>query len=186
MRRDWPGLLLAVVLTLVIIFPLIVVAVWSVSNVWRYPSVVPQELGLKFWHTTLARADVWTSITLSVSLATVVTLISAAICLPAAYAFARLEFPFRNLLFFSFLQARPPSGRLPPHFTAPYSRSQIGKVAVMRDFAFYLEDRFQKFRPGLPSVRRKGQARCEAHIHFFCHSTNCASRSRSGATALTC
>jgi putative spermidine/putrescine transport system permease protein len=102
-RRDWPGILLAVVLTLVIIFPLFVVAVWSVSNVWRYPSVIPQEFGLKFWHSTLARADVWTSISLSVSLATVVTLISAAICLPAAYAFARLDFPFRNLLFFSFL-----------------------------------------------------------------------------------
>ena len=102
-RTDWPGVLLAVVLTLVIIFPLFVVAVWSFSNVWRYPSVIPQEFGLKFWHTTLARADVWTSITMSVSLATIVTLISACICLPAAYAFARLDFPFRNLLFFSFL-----------------------------------------------------------------------------------
>ena len=98
-----PACVLALVLTLVIVFPLFVVAVWSVSNVWRYPSVIPQEFGLKFWHTTLARADVWTSITLSVSLATVVTLLSAVICLPAAYAFARLDFPFRNLLFFSFL-----------------------------------------------------------------------------------
>ena len=40
---------------------------------------------------------------MSVSLATIVTLISACICLPAAYAFARLDFPVRNLLFFSFL-----------------------------------------------------------------------------------
>ena len=65
--------------------------------------MIPQEFGLRYWNMTLARADVWTSITMSVSLATIVTLISACICLPAAYAFARLDFPGRNLLFFSFL-----------------------------------------------------------------------------------
>ena len=65
--------------------------------------MIPQEFGLRYWNMTLARADVWTSITMSLSLATMVTLISACICLPAAYAFARLDFPFRNLLFFSFL-----------------------------------------------------------------------------------
>ena len=102
-RIDWTGVVFALVLSLVIVFPLIVVATWAFSDVWRYPSVLPQEFGLKYWRMTLSRADVWTSITLSVSLATVVTLISAVICLPAAYAFARLEFPGRNLLFFSFL-----------------------------------------------------------------------------------
>jgi putative spermidine/putrescine transport system permease protein len=102
-RIDWTGVVLALVLSLVIVFPLIVVATWAFADVWRYPSVIPQEFGLKFWYATLKRADVWTSITLSVSLATVVTLISAVICLPAAYAFARLDFPGRNLLFFSFL-----------------------------------------------------------------------------------
>lgn len=102
-RIDWTGIFFAVVLTLVIVFPLIVVGTWAFTNVWRYPSVIPQEFGLKFWYQTLARADVWSSITTSLSLATMVTLISAMICLPAAYAFARLDFPGRNLLFFSFL-----------------------------------------------------------------------------------
>jgi putative spermidine/putrescine transport system permease protein len=40
---------------------------------------------------------------MSLSLTTMVTLLSALICLPAAYAFARLDFPGRNVLFFSFL-----------------------------------------------------------------------------------
>ncbi len=102
-RIDWPGVALVLVLSIVIVFPLVVVATWAFADVWRYPSVIPQELGLRYWQMTLARADVWTSITMSLSLATVVTLISAAICLPAAYAFARLDFPFRNVLFFSFL-----------------------------------------------------------------------------------
>jgi putative spermidine/putrescine transport system permease protein len=111
---DWVGLVFAVLLTLTIIVPLIVVGVWSVSNVWRYPSVIPQEFGLRFWHATLARADVWNSITTSITLACVVTALSAVICLPAAFAFARLEFPGRSLLFFSFIagQAFPKFGLL--------------------------------------------------------------------------
>lgn len=102
-RIDWVGIVFAVLLTLAVIFPLLVVGTWAFTNVWRYPSIIPQEFGLRFWNQTLARADVWTSITMSLSLATVVTLLSAAICLPAAYAFARLKFPGRNILFFSFL-----------------------------------------------------------------------------------
>lgn len=102
-RIDWYGIFFAVVLTIVIVFPLVVVGTWAFTNVWRYPAVIPQEFGLKFWNQTLARADVWSSITMSLSLATMVTFLSAVICLPAAYAFARLDFPGRNILFFSFL-----------------------------------------------------------------------------------
>lgn len=102
-RADWVGIGLAVVLTLAVVLPLLVVGTWAFTNVWRYPALIPQEFGLRFWNQTLSRPDVWTSITTSLSLATMVTLISAAICLPAAYAFARLDFPGRNILFFSFL-----------------------------------------------------------------------------------
>ena len=102
-KIDWTGIAFAAVLTLVIVLPLVVVGTWAFTNVWRYPSVIPQEFGLKFWNQTLARADVWSSITMSLTLATTVTLLSAIICLPAAYAFARLDFPGRSILFFSFL-----------------------------------------------------------------------------------
>jgi putative spermidine/putrescine transport system permease protein len=102
-KTDWTGIFFAAVLTLVIVVPLLVVGTWAFTNVWRYPSVIPQEFGMRFWNQTLARADVWTSISMSLSLATIVTLISAVICLPAAYAFARMDFPGRNILFFSFL-----------------------------------------------------------------------------------
>ncbi|WP_193336674.1 ABC transporter permease [Devosia beringensis] len=102
-KIDWTGIAFAAVLTLVIVFPLLVVGTWAFTNVWRYPSVIPQEFGLRFWNQTLARADVWSSISMSLTLAFTVTALSAAICLPAAYAFARLDFPGRNLLFFSFL-----------------------------------------------------------------------------------
>jgi len=113
-RIDWTGIAFAVVLSLVIVLPLVVVGTWAFTNVWRFPALIPQEFGLRFWNQTLARADVWASITMSLSLATVVTLLSAIICLPAAYAFARLDFPGRNVLFFSFLfgQAFPKFGLL--------------------------------------------------------------------------
>ena len=100
---DWTGIVFAVVLTLVIVVPLLVVGTWAFTKVWRFPSVIPQEFGLKFWYQTLARADVWSSITMSLTLATTVTVLSAIICLPAAYAFARLDFPGREILFFSVL-----------------------------------------------------------------------------------
>ncbi|CAN7618378.1 ABC transporter permease subunit [Rhizobium rhizogenes] len=102
-RMDWPGIVFAVVLTVIIVLPLLVVGVWAFSEVWRYPSLVPQQFGLRFWHQTLSRADVWDAVFLSLRLATTVTLLSAVICLPAAYAFARLRFPGRDVLFLSFL-----------------------------------------------------------------------------------
>ena len=113
-RIDLPGIIIATILTLVVVVPLVVVATWSISDVWRYPAVLPQEFGLRYWKMTLARGDVWTSIFMSLKLATMVTLLSALICLPAAYAFARMKFPFRNMLFFSFLvgQAFPKFGLL--------------------------------------------------------------------------
>ena len=79
-RIDWTGIAFAVVLSIVIIFPLIVVGTWAFTNVWRYPAIIPQEFGLRFWGQTLARPDVWSAITTSISLACVVTLLSAIIC----------------------------------------------------------------------------------------------------------
>lgn len=100
---DWVGLLLALSLTLVIAVPLIVVGIWAFADVWRYPSLIPQQFGVRYWFQTLSRYDVWDDIFTSVKLTITVTLLSAVICLPAAYAFARMKFPGRNLLFFSFL-----------------------------------------------------------------------------------
>ena len=102
-RPDVTGIAFSVLLTIVIIFPLLVVCTWAFADVWRFPSVIPQQFGMRYWYATLARVDVWNALWMSIRLSVTVTLLSAVICLPAAYAFARLDFPFRNLLFFSFL-----------------------------------------------------------------------------------
>ena len=113
-RPDWTGIGLAVLLAVVIIGPLLVVGLWAFAEVWRYPSLLPTEWGLRYWHMTLARADVWAALSTSLRLSVVVTALSALICLPAAYAFARIDFPGREALFLSFLavQAFPRFGIL--------------------------------------------------------------------------
>ncbi|MBY5354701.1 ABC transporter permease subunit [Rhizobium leguminosarum] len=105
LRFDWIGLLFACLLTLFIALPLIVVGTWAFTEIWRYPSVIPQQFGLRFWGQTLARPDVWDALFLSLRLTATVTILSAVICLPAAYAFARMRFPGRDILFLSFLSS---------------------------------------------------------------------------------
>jgi putative spermidine/putrescine transport system permease protein len=103
LRRDGLGILLLVTLFIIIIGPMVSVIFWAFTEIWRYPSLVPTQWGLSYWQETLSRADVTSALPLSIGLATVVTLLSAVICLPASYAFARLNFPGRQALLLSFL-----------------------------------------------------------------------------------
>jgi ABC-type spermidine/putrescine transport system permease subunit II len=82
-RPDWMGLALVVTLAIVIIGPMLVVGLWAFAEQWRYPAVVPQQWGLRYWDMTLSRPDVWTALRTSLQLSVVVTVVSAAICLPA-------------------------------------------------------------------------------------------------------
>ncbi len=113
-RPDWIGLALVVTLSIVIIGPMLVVGLWAFAEQWRYPALVPQQWGLRYWEMTLARPDVWTALKTSLQLSFLVTAVSAAICLPAAYAFARMKFWGRDVFFLSFLsiQAFPRFGLL--------------------------------------------------------------------------
>jgi putative spermidine/putrescine transport system permease protein len=103
LRRDAVGLLLFVLLFIVIIGPMISVIFWAFTEQWRYPSLIPTKWGLSYWEETLSRADIVAALPLSIGLATIVTLLSAVICLPASYAFARMKFPGRQALLLSFL-----------------------------------------------------------------------------------
>lgn len=102
-RRDGVSVLLVILLFVVIVGPMLSVIFWAFAEQWRYPSLVPTIWGLSYWQETLSRADVKSALPLSIGLATVVTLLSAVICLPASYAFARMHFPGRQGLLLSFL-----------------------------------------------------------------------------------
>ncbi len=102
-RRESTSLILVIALFIVIIGPMLTVILWAFAERWRYPSLVPTQWGFSFWESTLTRGDVTSAFPLSIGLATVVTFLSAVICLPASYAFARMNFPGRQGFLLSFL-----------------------------------------------------------------------------------
>jgi len=102
-RREGFGVIMMVALFIIIIGPMLSVILWAFAEQWRYPALVPTKWGFLYWAQTLARADIKSALPLSIGLATVVTTLSAVFCLPAAYAFARLDFPGRKTLLLSFL-----------------------------------------------------------------------------------
>ena len=102
-RGNAFGVLALVFLAVFILGPIVTVILWAFTERWRYPSLLPTQWGLSYWSETLSRADISTALPISIALSVVVTLLSAVICLPAAFAFARLKFPGRQALLLSFL-----------------------------------------------------------------------------------
>jgi len=103
-RRTLPWLFLAA-LAVFILGPLLSLILWAFAGQWFYPALLPDEFSLKWWSVVFGNRSVVASIQNSLVTAPVVTLLSAVICLPAAYAFARFEFPARRALLLSFLTA---------------------------------------------------------------------------------
>ncbi|WP_237152925.1 ABC transporter permease [Oryzibacter oryziterrae] len=104
-RFDLAGLVIAAALVFFILLPVLTVFIWAFAEQWFYPSLLPTKWGLRFWSKVLERPDVWSAFWTSMKITTLVTGLSALICLPAAYAFARMEFPGRQAFMMSFLMA---------------------------------------------------------------------------------
>lgn len=102
-RRDGVGITMLILLIIGIIGPISTVFLWAFAVQWRYPNIIPSEWGLQYWQETLSRAEVIRALPNSISLTLVVTILSAVICLPASYAFARLQFRGRQFFLLSFL-----------------------------------------------------------------------------------
>ena len=100
---DLVGVILLAALVIFVLGPLVVVMLWAFAEVWRPPSLLPTSWGFKYWGMLMGRADVQKAIPTSLIISTTVTLLSAIICWPAAYAFARLEFPGKRWLLLSFI-----------------------------------------------------------------------------------
>jgi putative spermidine/putrescine transport system permease protein len=97
------GIILLAALVVFVLGPLLGVLIWAFAEAWRPPAVLPTAWGFKYWNLLLARADVQKSLPTSLGISTMVTLLSAIICWPAAYAFARIQFPGRRWLLLSFI-----------------------------------------------------------------------------------
>lgn len=90
----WLGsVVLFLALGIFILGPLVILFLWAFADSWFYPALLPHAWTFSWWQQILLNGDIGHSILLSFIFAPVVTLVSASICLPAAFAFARFKFP---------------------------------------------------------------------------------------------
>jgi len=81
-----------------IVLPLAWIVLLSFSSGFHFPSLVPTSLTLAWWRDVLSSPGLVHSIVLSVTIAPVVLALSALLCLPAAYAIGRYDFPGKRLV----------------------------------------------------------------------------------------
>ncbi|MGI8747149.1 MAG: ABC transporter permease, partial [Deinococcus sp.] len=95
--------ILLVVFWASLLLPLWSLLLWSTAERWNYPGLVPQQYGTRWWSWVFSNAEIGKSAYWSLLTAPTVTAVSALICLPAAYAFARFEFPLKRFFYVSLL-----------------------------------------------------------------------------------
>jgi putative spermidine/putrescine transport system permease protein len=101
--RQSVGVILVLALGVFLLFPLLTLIVWAFADTWRFPNVLPQVYSLRWWDWVFTNGDVSKAVFYSVITAPVVTLLSAVVCLPAAYSFSRLRFPGKRAFFIALL-----------------------------------------------------------------------------------
>ena len=87
---------LGVLLIVFILGPLAWLAIRAFAGLWTFPNLLPTTWTLRWWGTVFAEPGLVSSIVQSLIIAPVVTLVSAVVCLPAAYALSRYRFPGRQ------------------------------------------------------------------------------------------
>ncbi|HLS64240.1 MAG TPA: ABC transporter permease subunit [Ruania sp.] len=75
-----------------ILGPLLWLAVRAFASGWTYPNLLPDGWTLRWWRTVFEDAQLGAAVQNSLVISPLVVLISAVICLPAAYAFGRYSF----------------------------------------------------------------------------------------------
>ncbi len=103
--RRAMALILVLALGLFLLLPLLTLMLWAFADVWRYPHLLPQGYSLRWWSFVFHNDTIVKAVRYSFTTAPVATLLSAVICLPAAYSFSRLRFPGRRVFFIGLLAA---------------------------------------------------------------------------------
>jgi putative spermidine/putrescine transport system permease protein len=80
-----------------IVGPLLWLAIRAFATSWTYPNLLPDGWTLQWWRTVLGNPQLFSSMRLSLAFAITTLIVSSLICLPAAYAFARFDFPGRRV-----------------------------------------------------------------------------------------
>jgi putative spermidine/putrescine transport system permease protein len=95
------GAVVVVCLLIFMVGPIAWLSLRGFSGLWQYPRFLPKTWTLSGWHQVFHDPNISRSMRLSFEFAPVVTVASAVICLPAAYAFSRYKFPGRRFLLIS-------------------------------------------------------------------------------------
>lgn len=101
-KKYWEYMLLAV-FVLFFYLPLMNLLMLAFADKYEVPAIIPQKFGLKWWQFVLGQSSLLSSIFTSFVLAAVVTIVSALVCVPAAYALARFNFKGKKVFLLSFL-----------------------------------------------------------------------------------
>jgi putative spermidine/putrescine transport system permease protein len=99
-RRVATAILVGVFVLAMVVFivgPLLWLGVRAFAGTWTYPNLFPDGWTLRWWTVVFADPAMGTAVQNSLLFAPLTVIISAVICLPAAYAFARFEFPGRRV-----------------------------------------------------------------------------------------
>src|SRR5690625_3763859 len=101
-KRKIFEFILFVIFIIFFMGPILNLVILAFTGQWQYPNILPQSWSLDWWSMVFSEKELVKSIGLSFLIATVVTVLSNLICIPAAYAFARMYFPLSRVFLFSF------------------------------------------------------------------------------------
>lgn len=145
--RHWPTYLVLAILSTVVLFPLVIAVSQSLMtnqevNRWP-PRIIPSEPTIESYNLVLTQQDVRLDLWLRNSLfaASGYTIAVLIVCTPAAYAFARLNFPGNKILF----------GILLVTIMIPGQVTLIPNYLLMRDLK-WLDTFYALILPGAANV----------------------------------
>jgi putative spermidine/putrescine transport system permease protein len=93
--------LFVVLMVVFILGPLLWLGVRAFAGTWTFPNLLPDDWTLRWWQVVINDGALGIAVQNSLFFAPLTVLVSALICLPAAYAFARFDFPGRRFFLIS-------------------------------------------------------------------------------------
>lgn len=78
--------------------PMALIGIWSVADRWGYPALLPESYTLGHWQRVLTEAGVLAALSKSLAISTVVTILTALLAMPTAWAMARFDLPGKRAL----------------------------------------------------------------------------------------
>jgi len=95
------GLIVALTLSMLTIFiigPLLVLAIWSFAKSWFWPSLLPEGFTTRWYEWAMTVPNVLRSLKMSLAVAFIVTLLTTLVSVPAGIAIGRHQFRGKQLL----------------------------------------------------------------------------------------